>query len=159
MDKKILLFLVKFFLIFGVLEFIILNADLGFVQEPIAKLEGALSGLEAEGINLIFSEGYFIITPSCTGFVSASILAAIIFSLKKPAMGKKFLLLAAGTVLLFAVNIFRIYFVLLAGINYGGAAAEAMHQISWFLTAAAIIFAWHYLTKKVTGVKEFYELL
>ncbi len=155
LEKKEILFLAKFFAIFLILEWAINTIDLSAAQALIASTVAGFMGLKTVG-NLIFvSDGAFEIVPSCTGLVSTGILAAIIFSMKKPELGKKIAIFAAGSLLLIALNYFRVMTVVLIGKLYGVQAGEITHIISWFSTAAFVIGLWYYFTKKITGVKNF----
>ena len=157
--KKELAFLIKFFLIYGLLQTIIYFAPLNFITESIAAFEAYLLGLESKGSKIIFDTMTFVINNSCTGLVSASVLAAIVFSLKKPGVKKKLIIFVPCAVLLFIVNLFRVYLVIITGIKFGSSAAEIMHVLSWFLMSGVIIALWYIATKKVLGSKSFSELL
>jgi len=157
--KKSIIFLIKFFIIFTILQALIFLTNLSFIQNPLAELEGNLTGLDFENNQLFFEEQVFEINQNCTGLVSMSILAGIIFALRKPKLKKKFLIFIPGAILLFFVNIFRIYLVLLAGISFGVGMAELLHVISWSAMAIAIIILWYYFSKKITRVEKFNELI
>ena len=157
--RKELIFLVKFFAIYLVLQAMILMAPLGWLQNFIASLEAGLLGLESTANAIQAGGGTFVIAANCTGLVSASILAAVVFSLKKPEFKKKLLVFAAGTVALMLLNIVRIYLVLLVATSFGTALADTAHTISWFTTAALVLVAWYFGTKKIAKVTNFKELL
>ncbi|MFA5125734.1 MAG: hypothetical protein WC462_01900 [archaeon] len=155
-EKKLLFFVAKFFIIFAVLNILIELADLSFLTNFIASISASF--LNAQYLhNVVFVKSFFIITNSCTGFVSASILASIIFALRKPALKKKIILFLLGTAVLLIVNIPRIIFVLyMSKIGFN---AELMHEMTWFLMSAIVLAIWYYGTKRVEGIKEFNELL
>jgi len=153
--KGIFWFVLKFFAVFFVLEALLVGSSIPLLQEPIASLEAGLLGLESEG-NIILSEGgNFEISPSCTGLVSSIILAAIIFSLKKPEIKKKIGIFLAGSVSLLVLNLFRIYLVILGGELFGFWIVEPLHILSWFATTALILVLWYYLTMQITGIRNF----
>ena len=79
MDNKIV-FLAKFFALFFILQFLVVVFDLSFMQNAIASGISELVGIEHSGKFVFVEGGAFEITPSCTGLVSAAILAEIIFS-------------------------------------------------------------------------------
>lgn len=141
------------------LQYVIYIAPMQFITTAIASFEAPLLGLENTGNAILFDSVSFVINNSCTGFVSASILAAIVFSLKKPDLKRKLYIFAVCALALFAINLMRVYLVILFGINFSVTLAELAHVISWFLMSAAIIFCWYMVTRKVIGVKEFGELL
>lgn len=157
--NKNLLFLLKFFAIFALLQGIILIAPLNSLNEWIAGIEASALSLERQGNAILAGNTNFLITNSCTGLVSGSIFAAIVFALKKPAFKQKTLVFLAGAILLFLINLARVYFVVLAGIGFGAEFAGIMHIVSWFLMSGFIIALWYYLTKKWIGIKDFSELL
>ena len=155
LDKKYLIFLVKFFAIFLSLEFFVFGTNLTFLQEFIARTQAELLGLRNVK-NLIFvSDGIFEIVPECTGIVSTSILASIIFSLKKPEMKKKLFIFGLGFVLLFIWNYLRVLSVIWTGVEFGIENAEILHVISWFTTSGLVLVLWYYFTKKITKAKNF----
>ena len=157
--KKAIIFLIKFFAIYAIAQAAILIAPLGLLKEWIALIEASALGLQAQGNNILFNAHSFAITAQCTGLMSASVLAAIALSLKKPVLLKKIALIAAGAVLLFFINLFRVYLVLLAAIAFNPDAAGTLHEITWFAMAALIIVIWYYLTKIIAGAKAFAEML
>ncbi len=134
-------------------------APMHFITDSIASLEASFLGLKNVESTILFDSVSFVINNSCTGFVSASILAAIVFSLKKPNLKKKLYIFVACALALFVINLVRVYLVILFGIRFGVTLAEFAHIISWFLMSAAIIVCWYVATKKIIGVKEFGELL
>ncbi len=157
--RKELVFLVKFFAIYLVLQGLIMLAPLGGLQNFIALLGAGLLGLESGGNAIGAGGGTFIIAANCTGLVSASILAAVVFSLKKPEFKKKLLVFAAGAVALMLLNIVRLYIVLLVALGFGMQWADTAHIVSWFTTAALVLAAWYFGTKKIANVANFGELL
>ena len=157
--KKNIEFLAKFFVIFAALQGVIMVAPLGALNEWIAGVEAGMLSLEREGNTLDGGEANYVISNSCTGLVSGSILAAIVFALKKPELKKKMVVFLAGAAALFAVNLVRVYFVVLGGLEFGFEFAELLHSISWFVMSGLIIAMWYYLTKKWAGIKDFSELL
>tara|TARA_Y100000310_G_scaffold280829_1_gene300833 strand:+ start:3596 stop:4006 length:411 start_codon:yes stop_codon:yes gene_type:complete len=134
-------------------------APLSPLQNAIAGFEAGLLGLARDGNVIGIAGGLFVVSASCTGLVSASVLAAIIFSLKKPVLKKKLVIFATGAIALFLLNLVRVYIVLLVAINFGSAAADLAHTISWFSTAALILAAWYLGMKKLIGIKDFSELM
>ncbi len=156
--KKAIVFLLKFFALYAVMQFLILVAPLGFLQEFIAATEATMLGLEAKGSTILFNDHRFEIVANCTGLMSISVLAAIVFSLKKPELKKKIGLLAAGAAILFPLNLLRVYFVLLAATTNPNI-AESLHMLTWFAMSAAILILWYCLTKRVAKVKRFGKLL
>ncbi len=157
--RKELLFLMKFFLIYFLLQAAIQLSPLQPLQEFIAGIEAAMLGLENVGNTINTINGLFVINASCTGLVSASVLAAVIFALKKPDLKMKAALFIAGAIALFLLNLARVYLVLLVAVNIGAEAAEIAHTVSWFSTAAFILVLWYIGVKRVAGIKNFGELM
>ena len=152
-------FLLKFFAIFAVAEFLLFVLDFSALENFIAKGAASYFNLAFQG-NLIFVGGWiFEITSSCTGLVSTGILAAIIFSLKKPDVKRKLAIFLSGAALLIILNYFRVFLVIGIAKDYSPAAGQIAHVLSWFSTAAFVIALWHYFTKKITGVKNFSHFL
>lgn len=159
LEKKSIAFFAKFFGIFFIGQTAIGFFPLAFIQESIASLQSKLLSVPAAG-NIVFANGAnFVINEYCIGTLSSIMLLAIIFSLKKPDTKTKLLMWAAGTIVLFIANIFRVYFVLLSAIWFNPKVAEAVHVASWLFVSALIIFVWYTLTKKMVGTKRFHELI
>ena len=162
-QKKAILFLIKFFVIYAVLQFLILALPIGFIENGIAGIEASAIGARAEGNIIEFDNttttNSFQIVPNCTGLVGISVLAAIIFALRKPKLKKKLALLCIGALILFPLNLLRVYFVILVSIIYNPEIGELLHMTTWFISAGAILVIWYYLTKRIAKVKNFAELL
>ncbi|MFH1587793.1 MAG: hypothetical protein ABIA76_00450 [Candidatus Diapherotrites archaeon] len=152
MNKK-LIFALKFFVIYAVIQFLIYAIDLSFLENFIAELIGNALGLQVIANNIFFNETVYLIQPNCTGLVSAGILFAVVFSLKKPEIKLKSVIFLIGAIFLLLINLLRIYFVVLMGILFD--LAELTHIISWFAMTAFILIAWFYLTKKIAKINEF----
>ncbi len=154
------MFLIKFFAIFAILHLIIWTMNLGFLENGLAELTGKTNGLSVEGNRVYLNEGeFFVINPSCTGLVSVSIIAAIVFSLRKPKIEKKVLIFLFSAIIMFFLNILRLYGVMFFGKNFGLSAGELFHEVSWISTAAFILILWYYFTKKITKTNKFNELI
>ena len=87
--KKAAVFLIKFFAIYAVLQTAILAAPLAALEAWIAAVEAGALQLPAQGNRILFNSHQFEIVANCTGLMSSAVLAAIVFSLKKPGVGKK----------------------------------------------------------------------
>jgi len=158
-QKKALVFLVKFFAVYGILQAIIIFAPLQPLLEFIASTEAGFLGTQAIGNVVSFNGHNFEIVPNCTGLMGISVLAAIVFSLRKPELKKKICLFALGAAILFPVNLLRVYLVLLSARAFNPEAVENLHIATWFITSAIIIALWYYMTKKVAKVEEFSDFL
>jgi len=157
-QKRLVVFLISFFLIYFILGEIINLLDLSFLTNALASFSASVVGGVALGNLVILGEGSkFVVSNMCTGLVSASILAAVVFSLRKPNMKKKVALFVLGTILLMLINIPRIILVLLAA--KAGFDAEMVHMATWFLMSAAILLIWYVGTKAWAKVEDFGELI
>ncbi|MBI4044119.1 MAG: exosortase/archaeosortase family protein [Candidatus Diapherotrites archaeon] len=154
-DKKSFVFLSKFFAFFGFFQWLLFVVDTSWLQVFLAELEAGFLGLARNGNILFINGNAYAITPSCTGLVSAIVLGAIVFSLKKPGMKQKTGIFSIGVIVLFLVNIARVYIVLVAGKYFGIQAADLVHVASWFFMSGIIIWAWYHFTKKITGIESF----
>ncbi len=148
-------FLAKFSLIFAAGELLLLKVGAAPLQEFIASTQASIFGLESLGNLIVLRGGALEIVPSCTGLVSGTILAAIIFSLRKPEMKEKIITFLAGLAVLLALNYLRLIFVVWVAKDFGLAEAEFAHVVSWFATTAFVIGVWYFATKRVAGVKSF----
>ena len=154
-QRKELVFLLKFFAIFAFAEAFIFLLDFSALENFIASSSAYWLGLASSG-NLVFvPDGIFEINPQCLGLVSGSVLAAIIFSLKKPEILEKTVIFLCGFALLLVLNYLRILLVILSGKTFGIEAGGIVHIASWFTTAALVLGLWYYFTKKLTGARSF----
>ena len=155
-QKKIYLFLVKFFVIFIILSTIIEFLHLSFLTEFITFISASYLGLDFVGSVVFVGATNFIVTNSCTGLVSGVILIALLFAGKKPALTKKLFLTAFGISLLLLINIPRVMIVLLfAKIGFD---AELIHTLTWFFMSGIVLLIWYYGNKAI-GIKNFNELI
>ena len=156
-QKQLLLFAVKFFSIFVVLNVLIELADLSFLTGWLASVVGWILGVATASNILLINSSQFVVTNSCTGLVSASILASIVFALRLPSLKKKIGVFVLGLVVLMLINVPRVALVVLAAKR--GFDVELVHELTWGLMSAIVLLIWYYGTKKITRVKEFSELL
>ena len=125
----------------------------------VASLESAITGIAAQGNALLLDNTAFIITNECSGLYSSIDLAAIIFALKKPELEKKAALFAAGFLFLFPLNLVRIYAVLLSAKAFGTGVAMLFHIASWFIVSLLVVSFWYYASQKSLGIKHLGEML
>ncbi|MEI7960938.1 MAG: hypothetical protein WCI04_01250 [archaeon] len=155
--KKITIFLIKFFLIFGVASILIELINLIPLTNLITNLAAGFLNLPFSASTIFTGTQAFMITNSCTGLVSASILGAIIFALRKPAFQIKLTLFIWGSIALLLFNIPRIMLVLIAAES--GFDAELVHEATWFVMSAIVLGIWYFGTKRITNVNDFSELV
>ncbi|MFA5763663.1 MAG: hypothetical protein WC915_02535 [archaeon] len=158
MKNKMLIFLVKFFILFFVLSELINFLDLSFFLNIITKISASYLNLQFIGNQIFIGSNIFIVTNSCTGLVSASILAAVIFALKKPKIHQKLKLFIFGTLLLLVINVPRIILILFIA-KATSIDPDLVHTLTWFLMSFIILIIWYFGTKSVAKIKEFDELL
>ena len=150
MEKKQLVFLAKFFLIFFALHTVMyFLPQVSCLQDFIASFEAGLLGLPFEGDQIFIGRQAFAITASCTGLVASFILIAVIFALKQPELKEKIAIAVLGSAALLLINLLRVYLVLLAALSFGVQWAEALHFFSWFVMAGLVIGIWYYGVTKV----------
>ena len=154
---KMGLFLGKFFVIFAILTIIIELLDLSMFTSWLASICAVPFGLEVQGNAIMINGQQFAVTNACTGLMSASILAAVIFALKKPELEKKMTIFIVGLVVLLVANIPRIMLVLWTATL--GLDAGLVHTLTWFLMSALILLLWYYGTKLYAKIDDFSELL
>jgi len=149
--KNELLFLLKFFAVFLALQYLLVAFEPFFLESSLASFEAGLLGLKSEGNIIYISGNPFVVSPNCSGLLSAAVFAAIVFSLRKPGIKGKIVTAAIGAVSLFILNIGRLYVVLASGKAYGVQFAETVHMLSWFFVFGAVIAIWYVLAKKSHG--------
>jgi exosortase/archaeosortase family protein len=156
-NGAIFYFLIKFLVIFSILNVLIETTNLSVLTQFIASFVASVMGLTSVSNSVLVNGSIFVITNSCTGLVSASILASVIFALKKPSLAKKTVLFFTGLVILLVVNIPRIMLVLL--VAKAGFDPELVHEITWFVMSAIILIIWYYGTKRILSKEEFSDLI
>jgi len=156
-NKKLIVFALKFFIIYFVLSTLVGLIDLSFLTNRISAISAQYLGLSYSNSSIFVNQGEFIVGNSCTGLVSASILIAIIFALKKPIDKKKILLALLGAIILLIVNIPRVMLVLFAAKE--GFDADLVHMSTWFLMSIIILLVWYFGLKRMTKVKDLSELV
>jgi len=158
--KKAVFFLAKFLVIFSILQFLIISVDLSALENALAQLVAQLLHLSFSGNEIqVPSGGAFVINNQCTGLLSGAVLAAVVFSLQKPSLRKKFEMFLAGAIVLFLLNIPRLLLVVWVGREFGLAAADAVHVGTWLLTTVLVLAAWFVGTRKIAKISDFSELL
>jgi len=154
-SNKEWVFFGKFFIIFSAIQFFVFTADFSLLQNFIAGTQSDFLGLDHLNNFIFVKNGIFAIVPLCTGVVSASVLAAIIFSLRKPGLKEKILVFFAGFIVLIVLNYFRVLLVVWTGKEFGIEIADWLHVLTWVSTTIFIIGIWFVFTKRITGVKNF----
>jgi len=155
-QKKLTVFLIKFFIIFLIISQIIELLNLSFLTEFITFISASYLGLDFAGSVIFIGAANFIVTNSCTGLVSGAILLALLFAGKKPTIEKKLFLTLFGVYFLLLVNIPRVMLVLLFAKT--GFDADLMHTLTWFIMSGIVLLIWYYGSKAV-GIKNFNELI
>ena len=155
-NQKLILFLLKFFIIFFVISTMIEFLDLTFLREFITYISATYVGVEFSGSIVSIGLTKFIVVNACTGLVSGAILIALIFAGRKPTPQKKLFLTVFGLCLLLIVNIPRVMLILISAKM--GLDAELVHIITWFFMSALVILVWYY-GNKALGINNFNELI
>lgn len=156
-NKKIILFLTKFFLVFSILFILIEIFPLDFFNNFLTQITASLVGLSYLENKIFFENTTFIVTNLCSGMVSIAIFAGLVFGFKRPILINKIIIFILVSLVLLIVNIFRIIFILIMSIN--GFDPEFIHQITWYFMSLLILIFWYFSIKKLTIYKKFNELL
>jgi exosortase/archaeosortase family protein len=102
--------------------------------------------------NQIFlNEKIFIITNSCLGFVTMSVLFSLIFSLRKLELIKKAGLFIVGAGVIFLINILRLIVVVFSEIV--GVYSNLVHTLTWFFMSFVVLVFFILSTNLVSGKK------
>lgn len=99
--------------------------------------------------NVIFAGKNFIITNICTGLTTVSILAATIFSMRKPQLKNKVVLFLFGSIIILLVNIPRIILVIYSHLY--GFDSELVHVLTWFVMSGVVLFI------VIIGLRNYYK--
>lgn len=156
-NKPILIFLVKFFSIFIVLEALINLIDISIFTNLITSIIANFFNLPYINSIIFVNSTSFLVTNSCTGLVSLAILCAITLPLKRMEMKKRVLIVAIGALFLLILNIPRIGLVIYSGIL--GFDAELVHEFTWFFMSAVILLIWYYGIKWIQKEDDFSKLI
>lgn len=145
--KKFVPFLIKFSIISATGTIILPLLNLSLFTNSIVDIVAAISNVTAFGDILYVKNQPLVVTNMCIGLESTIILAAVIFSLKKPEFNKKVYNLAIAGMFLLAINLVRIITVVeIAKIDFS--LVDFVHMVSWLFTTAVIFAAWYVLSKK-----------
>jgi len=155
-QKGLLIFLIKFFVIFIILSTLIEFANLLFLREFITFISASYLSLPFSGTTIFVENSIFLVSSSCTGLVSSAILVALLFSSKKPTPISKIFLAIFGVCLLLLLNVPRVMLVLVTAKL--GFDADLVHTITWFIMSAFVLVIWYYGNKSI-GVKDFSKLI
>lgn len=155
LGKKQIVFLVKFWVLFLVAEIVLNYFGVVWLQKEIASRIAIILNLPYQNYFIFVNDGAFEINASCSGLVSASILGALVFSLRKPSFDKKIVIFLVGSLILVLLNFFRVLLVVWVGSVYGLSVAEFVHVATWFATTFFVLACWYYFTKKISKVKDF----
>lgn len=156
-NKPILIFLLKFFGIFLVLEALITLIDLTLLTNFITALVANFFHLTYYNNTIFINSSEFTVTNSCTGLVSLAILTAITFPLKQMKLKKRVLIVLIGALFLLTLNIPRIGLVIYSSML--GFNAEVVHEFTWFLMSAIILIIWFYGIKFIQKENDFSKLI
>ncbi|MFA7133368.1 MAG: hypothetical protein WC122_00115 [archaeon] len=156
-NKPIIIFLVKFFIIFAILEFTIISIDLSFLTNLITSIIGVFLRIPYAKNTLFVNSTNFVITNSCTGLISLSILTAITLPLKRMVLEKRLLIILLGGALVLISNIPRIILVIYSG--FFGFDTNFVHELTWFLMSGLIVVIWYYGLKLIQKEKDFSKLI
>ena len=155
-NQNLVLFLLKFFIIFFVISTLIEFLDLSYLREFITYISATYTGVAFSGSIISIGLTKFVVVNSCTGLVSGAILIALLFAGRKPTLQKKLLLTVFGVCLLLIVNIPRVMLVLISA--KVGFDAELVHTLTWFLMSGLVLVVWYY-GNKALGITNFNELI
>ena len=155
--KKILIFLLKFFGVFIILEAIINLIDLSLLTNFITKIVANFFNLPYLNSTIFVNSSSFIVTNSCTGLVSLAILIAITLPLKRMQLKKRALVVAIGALLLLTLNIPRIGLVIYSGLI--GFDANLVHEVTWYLMSVIILLIWFFGIKFIQNEEDFSRLI
>ena len=158
-ERKSLAFMVKFFVLYSVLQGLLVAAPLNRLQNALAGFVGNVLNVPHAGPFLFLQGSVFEITNSCTGLVSGVILASVVFAFRRPAWKAKAKLFLAGFFVLFPLNVVRVLGIVWVAREINPAWAGGLHVATWFLVSAFILVLWYYLSTRFAGVKGLDELL
>jgi len=143
-----LVFCLKFFIIFFGFSFILEQINLSFFTNYLTFLISTIMSLPYNS-NVIFAGKNFIITNICTGLTTVSILAATIFSMRKPQLKNKVVLFLFGSIIILLVNIPRIILVIYSHLY--GFDSELVHVLTWFVMSGVVLFI------VIIGLRNYYK--
>ncbi|MBM3282399.1 MAG: exosortase/archaeosortase family protein [Candidatus Diapherotrites archaeon] len=135
-------FVFRFFIIFGLVEFVTYYFPPLTYQEWLAALLG--NGLNVSvNETLLFVNGIvFEITPFCTGLSTWGLLLGLIYGFDVLSARKKILYALAGWVIIFGINILRLLAIVYVGKTYHVDAVDTLHTLTWFVMSAIVLWLW-----------------
>lgn len=146
LEKKEIVFLSKFFLLFFIPFAAIHVLPLDFISSAIALIQSTMlrgAGISAYSFGpFILSQGQvFKIIIDCTGLVMLILFFALLYSTKERRPGRKVQLIAS-ILFLFAFNLFRLFITILSGLFFGENAINLVHPLLWFVDSGVVMLCW-----------------
>ncbi|MGI6589277.1 MAG: hypothetical protein ACOX1V_01275 [Candidatus Iainarchaeum sp.] len=156
-NKPIIIFLIKFFITFAILELIIITIDLSLLTNLIASIISDFLKISYSN-NILFTDSTnFIVTNSCTGLVSAAILASITLPLKRVSLKKRIFITLGGGLLILIANIPRVGLVVAS--SFLGLNTNLVHELTWFLMSGLVVIIWYYGLKFIQKENDFSKFI
>jgi exosortase/archaeosortase family protein len=135
-------FILRFFIIFGLVELLAYFFPPLTYQEWLTAFIGNTLNVSVNGIMLSANGILFEITPFCTGLSTWGLLLGLIFGFNVLSTRKKITYSLAGLAVISFVNIFRLLAIVYVGKTYHFEAVDTLHMLTWFVMSALVLCGW-----------------
>jgi len=108
---------------------------------------------------ILMDTGTFLLSESCIGIVSSSMIIGLVFGAVGVKPKNKALIAFYGITTMASINAARVFAVLYVGALNGIEAAELLHVTSWFVMALGTALVWYYFVKAVEKPRHFQDIV
>lgn len=137
-------FLIRFFLIFFLVEAFLYAMPPIYYQEWLAFHLGNLLTIPTNGIFLSVNGISFEISAFCTGLSTWGLWVGLLYGFSYPSTWKKLSYALVGLALISFINFFRLLSIVYVGKIYHFEAVDTLHTITWFIMSAFVFAGWYF---------------
>ncbi len=144
-NKRVRRFLIRFFLVFALVEvFLTIAPPLAF-QMWLADALGSVLHIPTDGIFLFVNGIAFEISAFCTGLTTWGLWLGLLYGFSYPRGMDKLKYALLGLIGIIFVNYFRLLVIVYLGKVSSFAAVDGLHTLTWFIMSALVMGAWFVL--------------
>ena len=141
-------FVVRFFVIFGLVELFTYTFPPLAYQEWLATVVGNTLNISVNGTLLTANGIVFEITPFCTGLSTWGLLLGLIYGFDALSTRKKIIYSLVGWGIIFGVNILRLLAIVYVGKTYHFEAVDTLHTFTWFVMSGLVMGGWLFILQR-----------
>lgn len=143
--KTIRRFIIRFFIVFGLVELLAYLFPPLAYQAWLAQLLGEWHRIPVQGIFLSVNGIQFEISAFCTGLSTWGLFLGLLYGFSIPSNKQKIVYALLGWIIIFFLNIIRLFLIVYVGKTIDANAVELLHTLTWFAMSAAVMGGWYLL--------------